>query len=333
MNPTPGRPSDFFRVSRRLLRSRTREERAQLYLELCTGMLGADAVSVVWRRRTAHLSLSARQAGEMPFREEGPRRGPGYEGVLALEAEREGRLPPPGVEDAWHPPGLVRTHPTRLYLPEGAGAGAPRVLVQGLAPAGEAELELFLAGIRPHWVERRRLRREASIDHLTRVYNFRHLRRYLSHLCRQQAEGDEFSILMLDLDHLKEYNLRFGHLMGSRVLAQLGRILRTALRSGDFVAKYGGDEFIVILKGAGKKSAVDVALRLRNAISRTAFYGVSPGYITCSFGVATYGDDGRDFQGLIRSANQAIFSAKDLGRNTVVVAGITKDRGISGANR
>jgi diguanylate cyclase (GGDEF)-like protein len=333
MNPTPGRPAEFFRTSRRLLRSRTRDGRAQLYLDLCAGVFGAEAVTVVWRRRRAHLSLSWRGTDATPYREEGPRPGPGYEGVLALESEREGRLPAPGVDDLWHPPGLVRTGPTRLYLPEGAGAGAPRVLVQGITAEANAELSLFLAGIRPHWVERRRLRREASIDHLTRVYNFRHLRRYLSHQCRIQEEGRDFSILMLDLDHLKEYNLRFGHLMGSRVLAQLGRILRTALRSGDFVAKYGGDEFIVILQGAGKKAAVDVALRLRNTISRTAFFGVSPGYITCSFGVATFREDGRDFPGLIRSANQAIFSAKDRGRNTVVVAGITKDRGISGANR
>jgi diguanylate cyclase (GGDEF)-like protein len=127
---------------------------------------------------------------------------------------------------------------------------------------------------------------------------------------------------MLDLDHLREYNSRFGHLMGSRVLATVGHTLHKALRERDFVAKYGGDEFIVILRGSSKAGAVDVALRLKDLISHRTFFGVPQGHITCSFGVATFGDDGDTYEALVGAANRAIFTAKDMGRNKVVVAGV-----------
>ena len=129
---------------------------------------------------------------------------------------------------------------------------------------------------------------------------------------------------MLDLDHLREYNAEFGHLMGSRVLAHLGKVLRQSIRDDDYVAKYGGDEFLVILPGSSKAHAVEIALRLKAHIARQTFYGVSAGYITCSFGVATFGDDGTSFQSLVGSADRAIYSAKEMGRNAVVAAGREK---------
>jgi len=309
-------------MTRRLLLSRSREARAAIYLELASEKAQAERVAVAWRRRDAVLAIGAAR-GEEGRRLDTERDPRAYEAFQPVEALREGTVRVAALEGGWRPPQIRATTDAWLLLPEGRGPGAPRLFVQDVDEESFAELQMFLRALRPHWIERRRLRRRASCDHLTGVYNFRHLRRYLSYLCRSAAwRGESFSILMLDLDHLREYNSRFGHLMGSRVLATVGHTLHKALRQRDFVAKYGGDEFIVILRGAGKTGAVDVALRLKDLISHQTFFGVPKGHITCSFGVATFGEDGDTYESLVGAANRAIFSAKDMGRNRVVVAGI-----------
>jgi diguanylate cyclase (GGDEF)-like protein len=210
----------------------------------------------------------------------------------------------------------------RMLLPEGLAAGAPRLFLAGGDPDGIAEYSAFLDALGPHWSERRALRREASLDFLTGVYNYRHLRRTLRRMCRRATKGGPtFSVLMVDVDHLREYNTAFGHLMGSRVLSQIGRGVKASIREGDFVAKYGGDEFVVILPGAEKSGAVENAFRIRTRIKGEGFYGVEAGAITCSIGVATFGEDGTTYEELVGAADRAVYAAKDKGRNTVVAIG------------
>ena len=312
----PSRTLVLSRLTRRLMTGHSRAARAPLYLELVEAIGETRAAVVVWRRRaSAHQCLFGETR---PFADDYEESTPAYNAVATIEGLAEGEAQVSALDVEWAPAGINPIAPARLYLPEGRRPGALRLLVQGLDDDAAAELSAFLKGLRPHWVQRRRLRREAAVDHLTGVYNYGHLKRTLTRACEG---GDPFSVIMLDLDHLREYNAQFGHLMGSQVLAQLGRILRQTLRDGDFVAKYGGDEFVVILHGAAKPDAAEVAFRLKDAVARSSFFGVTIGFITCSFGVATYGEDGDTFETLLRSANQAIFAAKDRGRNTIVVAG------------
>ncbi len=302
-------------VARRLLVSATRRARAPIYLDLARELVGTGDAIALWRRRDGAHRVSI--AGDRVKRETFAPRTDAYDAIQLIEQLAEGEQSFARHDLTWLP--ADRDRPVRLVLPEGRALGALRLLVPCGERAGFSELYAILRALRPHWIKSRRLRREAAIDHLTGVFNYGHLRRYLKRLCTTSTTP--FSVIMLDLDHLRDYNARFGHLMGSQVLAQLGGILKKTLRNGDFVAKYGGDEFVVILRGASRSDAADVALRVKNAVCRASFFGVSQGFITCSFGVASFDEDGDTFETILRSANEAIFEAKNRGRNTIVVAG------------
>jgi diguanylate cyclase (GGDEF)-like protein len=158
-------------------------------------------------------------------------------------------------------------------------------------------------------------------DELTRVFNYRFL---LEALERETQRSKRYqliySVAMLDLDNLKQYNDRFGHLAGSEVLRVVGRIIETTIRRLDIAAKYGGDEFAVIFPDTGKKGAVRACERIRQSIARQRFRGVGGRLhmrITTSIGVATYPEDGQSSRALLRKADRALFRAKANGRNCV----------------
>ena len=125
---------------------------------------------------------------------------------------------------------------------------------------------------------------------------------------------------MIDVDHLKAYNDRFGHLAGSQVLKSLARVLRTATRDIDLIAKYGGDEFLIILPHTGLPGAQSAAERLRAAVAATPFSPLTAGEMTCSIGIAAFPGDGRTPEVLLGAADEALFAAKRAGRNRVVQA-------------
>lgn len=163
---------------------------------------------------------------------------------------------------------------------------------------------------------------EAVTDELTQVFNFRFLKEALhKELDRATRFRQYFSVLMLDVDHLKDYNDRFGHLKGSTVLKQLAAIIKVTARSIDTVAKYGGDEFLIILPQTPKEGALVLAERIRSAVVTHAFPEVRCGEISCSIGTASYPEDGKSIGVLIESADGALFNAKRAGRNRVVGAG------------
>ncbi len=164
----------------------------------------------------------------------------------------------------------------------------------------------------------RRLRREAVTDGLTGILNYRSFMRTLrGELRRARRYQQSFAFVMADVDHLKVYNERFGHLAGSQVLAQVARQLVENCRSTDIVGKYGGDEFALILPSTEVEGASAVAERMRAGIARYAFKHVAPGDVTCSFGIAVYPTDAEDVYGLIRQADSVLFAAKRAGKNTV----------------
>jgi diguanylate cyclase (GGDEF)-like protein len=140
-------------------------------------------------------------------------------------------------------------------------------------------------------------------------------------LRRAQRYGNPMTFVMIDVDYLKRYNDRFGHMAGSEVLAQVAHLLASNCRNTDIVGKYGGDEFALILPQTGIDGAVFVAERMRSAIAAHTFQNVSPGDITCSFGIASFPADGSDVHTLVAAADQKLFQAKREGKNTLRATG------------
>jgi len=198
---------------------------------------------------------------------------------------------------------------------------------QGTSAFSEAELSVLsvLANQTAMAIESAKLydqvHAQAVTDELTQVYNFRFMKDELhKELDRALRFRQYFSVLMLDVDHLKDYNDKFGHLKGSTVLKQLAAILKVTARSIDTVAKYGGDEFLIILPQTPKEGALVLAERIRSAVVTHAFPEVRCGEISCSIGAATYPEDGKSIATLLESADGALFGAKRSGRNKVVGA-------------
>ena len=155
-----------------------------------------------------------------------------------------------------------------------------------------------------------------EIDPLTGIAN---RRTFLERLDELSQTTRVFSVLMLDLDNFKHLNDEFGHLHGDAVLERVARVLADSIRDGDRLARYGGEEFVVLLPGAAERESAELAEALRRCVTLDPICGVD---VTVSFGVAAW--DGRgefDFSALFERADQALYCAKDAGRNRVMCAG------------
>jgi diguanylate cyclase (GGDEF)-like protein len=160
-------------------------------------------------------------------------------------------------------------------------------------------------------------------DGLTGAYNYRFLVDTLKkEMGRATRFREQFSIIMLDVDGLKEYNDTHGHLRGSAVIRSVAQIVSQKLRSIDMLCKYGGDEFVVVLPRTPKRGAALAAERIRAAIDRHSFPGERlTGNITASMGIAAFPEDGRTVPELISSSDKALYRAKRHGRNLVWISG------------
>lgn len=169
---------------------------------------------------------------------------------------------------------------------------------------------------------------EAVTDPLTTLYNRRYLdRRLAEEVSLAQWRGTSLSVLMVDLDHFKSVNDRFGHQVGDVVLVKLATLLRGIVRATDFVARYGGEEFVVVAPGAGPAEASILAERIRCAVAShdfalpTPISSPGPTSISASIGVASYGQASSAADELLRAGDRALYQAKRLGRNRVAEAG------------
>jgi two-component system cell cycle response regulator len=163
--------------------------------------------------------------------------------------------------------------------------------------------------------------RLAQTDGLTELNNYRFFQQRLGiELNRAQRFNRPLSLIMLDLDDFKAYNDIYGHQSGDQALRKLAWLLQRSSRSYDLVARYGGDEFVIILPETSKKMAAEVAERIRGAIERAAFECEGPaldGHFTASLGVAGFPEDATEKGDLIRKADLALYRAKICGRNRV----------------
>ncbi len=164
--------------------------------------------------------------------------------------------------------------------------------------------------------------RELSVrDELTGLYNRRH---FLHVLQLEWKRASRFhhplSLLMVDVDHFKKYNDTHGHKEGDRVLKQMGGLLIKTLREVDTLARFGGEEFVVLLPDTDRNGALAVGEKLRRIVASEQFTltDQNPIPVTISVGVANYPDDVQELEDLIDHTDLALYDAKDQGRNRVV---------------
>ena len=162
------------------------------------------------------------------------------------------------------------------------------------------------------------LRRRAVTDGLTGLYNHRHFQEALAVEVERAARyGLTFTLLMMDLDHFKAVNDRFGHPHGDQALQQVAAVLRQNARTSDFVARYGGEEFVMILPGTTVKQAGALAERIAQGVRDIKIDVPEPPPLSISIGMADYPVCGRDRESLIAAADAALLFAKRSGRDMV----------------
>lgn len=162
--------------------------------------------------------------------------------------------------------------------------------------------------------------RFAAIDPLTELYNRRYACAHLDGIIRQSRETNrEYAVLMLDIDRFKSINDHYGHAVGDTIIAGVAKRLRLHLRTGDLIARFGGEEFLIALPNTTLDEAQQISERLRHAIACLPFktaYQTDCVQVTISAGV-TMGTGNSDIDDLLLAADQALYGAKDKGRNIV----------------
>ncbi|MEK7267138.1 MAG: diguanylate cyclase, partial [Nitrospirota bacterium] len=157
-------------------------------------------------------------------------------------------------------------------------------------------------------------------DDLTKLFNTRYLNRTIeTEIQRSNRYKTSISLIFIDIDHFKNINDQYGHLIGSKLLVEMGQLIIKGLRGIDIVARYGGDEFVVVLPQTPPKASVQIAERIRKSVEQNTFLK-KEGYalkMTASFGVASYPESAKTKEDLIRLADEAMYRVKNTTRNGV----------------
>ncbi len=216
--------------------------------------------------------------------------------------------------------GVLQLHNSKLDLLPGSSLSFLRILCDYAAIALQNARQVNL------------VHRLSITDDCTGLYNSRYLYTSLeSEIAAAKGVNhaqfaDHFSLLFFDLDRFKSINDSHGHLVGSRLLAETGTLIKRSLGPGNLAFRYGGDEFVALLRGLDKPEAVAIANALRERLRSTALLtGEGLGlHITASFGLATFPQDGRDLHAIIRAADTMMYCAKAEGRDQLVVASLDR---------
>lgn len=211
-------------------------------------------------------------------------------------------------------------------LIEGLGAGADDYLTKPFS-GEELRARLFagerIVGVQQQLTEAREALREQAIrDALTGLFNRRYLEEALARELRRAEHGNlPLSLLMIDLDHFKDFNDRHGHAAGDAVLKELGVLLHQQTRREDVACRLGGEEFVLILPGASSAVAARRSEQIRQAIRQATVEseGKRLESATVSVGVACFPEHGTTAETLLASADQALYRAKREGRDRVFV--------------
>ena len=180
------------------------------------------------------------------------------------------------------------------------------------------QIALALANMRL----REELKNQSIRDSLTGLFNRRYLEEALEQeLARADRSGKEMSLLMIDIDYFKRFNDHFGHEAGDYVLEKIGSLLNKSIRKGDVACRYGGEEFVVLFPETTAEISKKMAEKLLDKIRQLElkYINVPLGMVTISVGLAVYPLDGHAASEILREADIALYNAKSLGRDRVVV--------------
>jgi diguanylate cyclase (GGDEF)-like protein len=213
-------------------------------------------------------------------------------------------------------------------LRDGAARVASGDLEVNLPTSGGDEVdyltEVFNDMVRRLRGSRAELERLSNTDGLTGLNNRRRLMEALAvEVERAKRNGQPCSLLMVDVDHFKQFNDAYGHPAGDAVLTRVAAILRESIRTVDVAGRYGGEEFLLVLANTTMEGALDVADRIRAKLATEVFDG---GRITVSVGAAQLPYDGKTAEALVMSADLALYQAKKDGRDRVVQATAASNR-------
>jgi diguanylate cyclase (GGDEF)-like protein len=168
-----------------------------------------------------------------------------------------------------------------------------------------------------------RLESIANADSLTNLCTKRFLNiRLGEETVRAEQTHTPLAVIIFDIDHFKRYNDTYGHLAGDEILRTVASIFKSQLRNDDIAARYGGEEFVVVLPNTAKEDATRIAEKIRRAIEQHPFPAGTgpgkPGSVTISGGVAGHLIDGKSSSEILSAADQALYRAKERGRNRIV---------------
>jgi diguanylate cyclase (GGDEF)-like protein len=168
-----------------------------------------------------------------------------------------------------------------------------------------------------------KLKEQSSMDRLTELYNRSYLEPFLEgKVDAAKRENQQISVMMVDMDHFKEINDTYGHVVGDTVLVIFAQVILKCLRKTDIIARYGGDEFIVVLPNTDTDTASSVADRIRNEVSETYIPPVDNVLISsihCSIGISNFPELCDSKNMLIKTSDHALYMAKRSGRNCTKV--------------
>ncbi|HEX2235990.1 MAG TPA: diguanylate cyclase, partial [Actinomycetota bacterium] len=317
------------RVGETLRSTHNMQQILESLLNTASDAVQADA-AVLWRfapnRRELYAAIANGVEGELGNLPVGA-------GIAGVVAERGGP-----VTRASQGPEAIEGREPRFPV----AAGAPVYSggrIQGVVvvyrqdesrPFTEEDLEtvVFLAEQGGVAIENVTLHEEAQrlslTDGLTGVWNRRFFQMNFRHTLATAVRFERpFSVLMMDLDHFKRVNDTHGHRRGDAILVEFARRVNNVLREVDTFARYGGEEFVCLLSETDHSGAVTTAGKIQDVINAEPFGepGEEPVRLTVSIGVASYPRNGASFSSLIEAADQALYDAKQAGRNRIVVAG------------
>jgi diguanylate cyclase (GGDEF)-like protein len=301
----------LFETSQRLAATLEHEKLVPLGLAAVAGEASATAAVLLEAAPSGPLALAG-QLGVEPDAGEAVAaavRGSGFAGQLSRLAA---------------PAGVGATELTVLPLQDGPElVGAVCLLTAApVAPERLARAEFLCRqlGVALRTAHRfRDARHLAYLDDLTHLYNTRYLDVALE---REVQSGRPFCVLFLDLDHLKAVNDQHGHLVGSRLLVEVGRVLKSCVREEDVVVRYGGDEYVALLLGIDSGVGLKVAERMRRSIEGHIFLAREAlrVRVTASIGLSSCPEHTRDKAEILDLADRAMYRGKRTTRNVVYVA-------------